>query len=116
MAEPEEPRWPLLVECGDHGRAPYSFCCIHVSEDPAQPWIPLALADDDAREVQADWLCEDCFDVLEAIEDLGLDPWEYLMPLMTMICVNCLPGLQAQGTVFKLPTPDAAQDEDNEDV
>lgn len=115
MTEPEEPRWPLLIDCGDHGRAPYSFCCIHLCTVPAQPWLALALADDDAREVEADWLCENCFDVLQAIEDLGLDPWEYLLPLLTTICVNCLPEAQAHGTLYKLPTADPAPEENEDD-
>ena len=75
---------PLVIQCGDHNYAPYSFVCRHLIENPLQEWIPIDIAEDDGREVDNDWVCEEC-DKNEI--------WtkhEEAVEALRIICIHCI--------------------------
>lgn len=81
MTEEKQER---LVNCQKHGKAPYSFICKHLLEFPRQIWIPIALAKDDGREVDYDYLCQKC-----DAEDLHSDH-EKCIEFLKILCTYCV--------------------------
>lgn len=75
---------PLVIECADHSFAPFSFLCHHLVDNPDQLWVGMDVQD--GREVEHDWLCEDCAKRFEAGDELE----EVLVP----ICINCVRKLK----------------------
>jgi hypothetical protein len=78
---------PLVIECGDHSFAPYAFICFHLIDNPNLKWCPMEV--EDGREVEYDWLCEEC---LEEYND-GSDLAENITP----ICINCVRRIRGEG-------------------
>lgn len=77
---------PLVVECHGGGLAPYSFICRHLIDTPSVGWVAMDVQD--GREVENDWLCEDCADKFAAGDDLG----ETLVP----VCIDCVRQLRCE--------------------
>jgi len=75
---------PLVIECGDHSLAPYSFLCTHLIDKPNQLWVSMDVQD--GREVENDFLCEECAERFAAGDELE----EVLIP----ICINCVRNLK----------------------
>jgi hypothetical protein len=79
---------PFVIECKNGKTAPYSFVCRHLVENPQQNWVSMDVQD--GREVENDWLCEDCAGAFEA----GSDLVETLVP----VCINCVRDLRGEPT------------------
>lgn len=75
---------PLIIECGDHSFAPFSFLCNHLCDSPDQTWVAMKV--EDGREVENDWLCEECAERFEAGDELE----EVLVP----VCIGCVRRLR----------------------
>jgi hypothetical protein len=75
-----------LVECADHSFAPFSFLCNHLLDNPNQNWVSMEVQD--GREVENDFLCEECAERFEAGEQLE----EVLAP----VCINCVRCLKGE--------------------
>jgi hypothetical protein len=71
---------PLVIECANHKFSPYSFLCKHLIDSPKQKWVGMEV--DDGREVEYDWLCEECF----ANHEQG----DQLEDLIVPICIGCV--------------------------
>ena len=71
---------PLVIECADHSFAPFSFLCNHLLENSNQNWVAMKV--EDGREVENDWLCEECAQRFETGDELA----EVLVP----ICIGCV--------------------------
>ena len=82
---------PLVIKCGDHQFAPYSFLCRHLVDGQRSDWNKVELGPDDKREVEGDWLCGDCY------EDhlVNVDDPNNIVP----ICLHCVRELQARDGV-----------------
>lgn len=76
---------PLVIECGNNSFAPYSFVCQHLIDVPTVNWNPIEVSD--GREVEYDWLCDECLDKHEIGNDLA----EVIVPICTY-CVRNLKG------------------------
>lgn len=74
---------PLVIECGDHSYAPYSFVCQHLIDTPVMDWHPVEV--DDGREVEYDWVCAECLQKHESGVQL-----EEVIP----VCINCVRRLK----------------------
>jgi hypothetical protein len=63
-----------VVTCPEHGVQPWALVCIHVLSGGLRAdnwrWVRI----DDGREVDADWVCAECFSKHQA----GADPVENL--------------------------------------
>lgn len=77
---------PLIIECADHSYAPYSFLCKHLVDNPSQNWVSMDVQD--GREVENDFLCEECADKFEQGDELS----DTLVP----ICINCVRRLKGE--------------------
>ena len=75
---------PLVIECADHSFAPFSFLCNHLIDNPDQTWVGMEV--EDGREVENDWLCEECAERFKAGDELA----EVLIP----ICIGCVRRLR----------------------
>lgn len=75
---------PLIIECGDHSFAPFSFLCHHLCDFPDQEWVGMKV--EDGREVENDWLCQECAARFEAGDELE----EVLVP----VCIGCVRRLR----------------------
>ena len=83
---------PDTIRCGDHGSAPYHIICVHLIDGrPADEWLKIDLAEDDTREVDADWICMDCGVFTDAHGgELGVLEKHDRVRLICMHCVNRL--------------------------
>lgn len=77
---------PLLIECHNGKFAPYSFLCVHLVDKPDQNWIAMEVQD--GREVENDFLCEECAGNFEKGDELS----DTLVP----ICINCVRKLKGE--------------------
>ena len=89
---------PLLIECGDHKMAPYSFLCGHLITGQSRHWCFVGV--DDGREVAGDWICPKCFGLYRAGKLSG----DELRP----VCMHCVKSIIANlpptHSTGKLPT------------
>ena len=70
-----------LIECSDHLWSPWHVTCEHVIDGlPFDEWVRIDLADDDLREIDADWVCEECADELEAKD----------LTHLKAVCMHCM--------------------------
>lgn len=76
-------RPPKLIQCGDHSLAPWAITCVHVCEGTATDVIPIPQKE--GREVDADWLCPECF---EKHFLGGADSKD--MSDLRAVCIHCL--------------------------
>jgi len=75
---------PQLIECGDHGMAPWCLCCTHLMMHETNKAV--AIPNPHIKEVDYDWVCSDCFEVMQK------DGAEALMEdnLLACVCINCM--------------------------
>lgn len=78
---------PNVIRCGDHQLAPYHIVCVHVVDGPAaaEDWVAVTLAEDDLREVEADYLCRACNQAMAGGTKPNLD-------LLRLVCMHCMNG------------------------
>lgn len=106
------PKLPLLCECANHQRSPYSICCGGLMNDPAQLWLPVPVRDQ--REVSYDFLCFDCFTILAeevaSLEQLAsVVRREARAGQLQIICSECLRATQASVFIGPLLVAAAAR-------
>lgn len=80
-----------LIQCHDHSWAPWHIMCRHLFDaPPKEKWIKIELAEDDGREVDGDWLCEDCDNRIQEPGDFDKLMNEGLLAAVCMHCCNHL--------------------------
>lgn len=77
---------PLVIECADHTFSPYSFLCKHLIDNPKQLWVAMEV--NDCREVEHDWLCEECY--------ANFNDGDTLEDVVVPICIGCVESLKSQ--------------------
>ncbi len=76
-----------LIQCGDHGYAPWSIVCVHLMEGESKEWLPI---DSDNPEVDYDWCCPDCTPLQnEELNEEHLDK-------LRAVCINCVRKLRIE--------------------
>jgi hypothetical protein len=81
---------PTLIQCADHSWAPYVMTCAHLMEgSPPEKYHRIDLAEDDLREIEADFICTDCF------EKHGCDYHDDLR----VVCIHCFRHMQQRDGV-----------------
>ena len=78
-----------LIQCGDHLWAPYSIVCIHLLTGKSREWELIPIAEDDGREIDGDWLCPDCMNLLDEISDTGRQYTDHEMDNLRPVCIHC---------------------------
>ena len=72
-----------LVQCGDHGYAPWGIVCIHIVEGTAKEIVPIPR--DKESEVENDWLCLEC-----AERHFGPNAQAGDIDDLRCVCIHCL--------------------------
>jgi len=72
-----------LVQCGDHGFAPWGIICIHIIDGTAKEVV--ATPQDAGSEVENDWLCPEC-----AERHCGPNSRVGDIDDLRCVCVHCL--------------------------
>ncbi len=82
------PSAPKLISCPKHGdKVPWAVICYHLLKGrPADQWRPLTV--EDYREVESDWVCENCYNKYCGTERQT--------DLLVVICMFCLRELQRE--------------------
>jgi len=80
---------PLLIECHTGQLVPYSFICQHLMDNPQQVWVGMDV--NDGREVEKDWICEECLNNFESGDTLE----EVISP----ICIDCVKILKSEEVI-----------------
>ncbi len=73
----------MMIECGDHGRAPASAVCIHLARGTSNRWHGTLL---EGEEVPGDWLCPEC----------EPHPWDLGLRDIEMWCMHCVRRIQEE--------------------
>lgn len=74
---------PKLIQCADHGVAPWTVTCIHLFNWTATEAI--AVPRDEGTEVEADWVCTECFERYFVGETVSED-----LSDLQEVCMHCL--------------------------
>ena len=82
---------PKLIQCGDHGYAPWGVVCVHLIKGTSKEWCRL-----DNPDGNTDWVCPSCLANLtdENIENLHA------------ICMHCIRKIQAKAGFDPLAASD----------
>lgn len=101
----QQPEYPSeLIRCGDHKLAPWHMTCRHLRDQriPARLWVRVDLRPADTREVDADWVCQECD---AEIREGGEPAMSRLVKEMSRpdkertlvaVCMHCLNNLKRQ--------------------
>lgn len=71
---------PKVIDCDLHGVSPWHIICDHLMDGVATDWYSIDV--DDGREVECDWVCEDCLAKHEADDD-SIDH-------LHAVCMHCV--------------------------
>src|SRR5262245_52474406 len=83
----------MLVECGDHGKAPGSLVCIHLVDGTSHDWYGVPTGDA-VTDGELDWLCGDC---------IRIEPAQQNMDHFVVTCLHCVHELQEGATLIMRP-------------
>ena len=71
-----------LIQCGDHSLAPWPVTCVHICDGTATEVVPVLQPE--GSEVEADWLCRECFD-----KHFGDEPDSGDISDLRVVCIHC---------------------------
>jgi hypothetical protein len=72
-----------LIRCGDHNLAPWAITCVHICDGTATDAVPIPQPE--GSEVEADWLCPECF-----ARHFGDGPKTGDITELRAVCIHCL--------------------------
>ena len=74
-----------LIQCADHSWCPWHVVCIHILEHKVKDAVLHAVAPDDGREVDGDYLCLSCHDI---VQEAG--KFEAVFEDLRPVCMHCM--------------------------
>jgi len=77
---------PQLIKCGNHQMAPWCICCSHLISGESK--IACAVPNPHIKEVDYDWLCPSCLDIMEESDDGGENLSK--QNLIHCVCIHCM--------------------------